>query len=315
MNALIAGAGYLWDEANQQVVVPGDPGGESCSGTYYESYGTWNAVGAGSSGYVVACDPASVYAIQKAAIPAYWQANYGRMVTSIDEAGSSTLGDPPYAWRFNVVVHSSDGHTDSFYFSVSKKSGDAVQPPLPAVPVTDEQLGQLIASQGSPDLWQWLLTDPTTGAPITTPSIKQQIWDIQKQQVQDAGGDPSTVTEPATSGDVSTLTSEDQKPSDWPDFCAWAKPVCDFFSHDEEPPLNDDEHPPLPVIDAQPQTWSSGLPSTATCPPPIVIELPAIFGSSLSISYQPFCDFALMIQPLVLAAAYLTAAFFLIRGV
>lgn len=75
------------------------------------------------------------------------------------------------------------------------------------------------------------------------------------------------------------------------------------------------EHPALPSSDVGWIDWSSGFGGTGSCPAPQNITLPGVFGGGvLQLSYEPFCDFASMIRPLLLAAAYLMAAFIVIRG-
>jgi len=51
-------------------------------------------------------------------------------------------------------------------------------------------------------------------------------------------------------------------------------------------------------------TPKSGITKTATCPAPKRINLS---GKDFDVSFQPFCDFATMINPLVIAFAWISA--------
>lgn len=63
-------------------------------------------------------------------------------------------------------------------------------------------------------------------------------------------------------------------------------------------------------------SWDSGLSSDASCPEPQSVPIAfAGFSTDLEFSYQGFCDFASVIRALVLAAAYMSAAFLVYRGV
>ena len=50
----------------------------------------------------------------------------------------------------------------------------------------------------------------------------------------------------------------------------------------------------------------------ASCPPP---EQFAIFGSSFSLSWEPVCDLASYVRPLVIAMGYVAAIFIMIRRI
>jgi len=76
---------------------------------------------------------------------------------------------------------------------------------------------------------------------------------------------------------------------------------------------------PLPEIPQVPDltdemdqlpSYSSGL-GSGSCPSPQNIS---VFSNNIDVSYQPFCDFAILINPLVLAAAWLMSAFIIVRS-
>ncbi|PRH83165.1 hypothetical protein C6N40_03095 [Arenimonas caeni] len=91
---------------------------------------------------------------------------------------------------------------------------------------------------------------------------------------------------------------------DFPNFCSWASVVCelaDWLRLDTE---GDDPDPEVPVIEPDTSvSWSSGF-SGGSCPAPVSVE---VMGADVDFSYQPLCDLAVYIKPIVLAAAALMA--------
>lgn len=84
--------------------------------------------------------------------------------------------------------------------------------------------------------------------------------------------------------------------------------VCDWF---EEPEL-DPTPIEVPTIESTPGDYDSGLPSSGGCPAGFTVNLGA-FGSP-TVSLQPLCDLASAIRPMVIAIAYLLAAFIVVGG-
>lgn len=84
--------------------------------------------------------------------------------------------------------------------------------------------------------------------------------------------------------------------------------VCDWF---EEPEL-DPTPIEVPTIESTPGDYDSGLPSSGGCPAGFTVNL-GVFGSP-TISLQPLCDLASAIRPMVIAIAYLLAAFIVVGG-
>lgn len=104
----------------------------------------------------------------------------------------------------------------------------------------------------------------------------------------------NTVTQPAESADA-----------DVPTDCEFMPTVCAFLDWFQEPASLDE--PDLPVVDHL-DGYSASIGSSAgVCPSPISVDLLA-FGT-VSVSYQPLCDFAAILRYLVLAGALLFAIY------
>lgn len=72
---------------------------------------------------------------------------------------------------------------------------------------------------------------------------------------------------------------------------------------------------PVQVIDPSSSSvdYDSGLSTSGSCPQPVSVTLP-LYSAEFEVSYQGFCDFASMIRSLVIAAAYMSSAFLVFRG-
>jgi len=114
-----------------------------------------------------------------------------------------------------------------------------------------------------------------------------------------ATANPLTVgqTEPV----AATAANSAAAPSTWPDFCVFAPTFCAWFGDEG----SDDVDLPEKEIAVTASGWTSGL-GSGTCPAPSTLTLSAWTGS---VTYQPYCDLAALIRPLVLLSAALYAAF------
>lgn len=121
------------------------------------------------------------------------------------------------------------------------------------------------------------------------------------------GNHTSTETTTETPGELPvTQPSPGGAAAEWPGFCEWASIVCEWIGWtQEEPPAE----PDLPqVIDDdfyQEKTIQFG---SKTCPPDYEINIPFI-NSTVAVPMQPLCDFAGIIYYMVMAAAYIIAAY------
>lgn len=136
-------------------------------------------------------------------------------------------------------------------------------------------------------------TTETTSIPTLTP---------QGQPVLNPDGSPKTTTTTGTTETTSTGTPKTPE-EDKGDLCALHPEIlaCQGLG---TPPTAET----LQNTDrGSPVTIDTGFgPSTASCPSPAAIN---VMGRSVEMSYQPYCDFASGIRPVVLALAFLAAAF------
>lgn len=114
-----------------------------------------------------------------------------------------------------------------------------------------------------------------------------------------------TVTE--TPGELPVTDGGGVPPAgEWPGFCDWASIVCDWIGWtQEEPPAE----PDLPqVIDDDFYEEKTIRFGSKSCPPDYEISVPFI-NSVVAVPMQPLCDFAGIIYYMVMAAAYIIAAY------
>lgn len=178
------------------------------------------------------------------------------------------------------------------------------------LPVTTPELQPVVAPLGNP------YTDPVTGehwrdmiriTPDPTPSSPLRVR-------LDPYREPLTTPDPTPENPNPTPQPDPTRPNEtlpemWPLFCEWAGPVCEFIDWFREP-FVEPEPVDVPALELdEPSFGSVGLPSTAGCPAPRVVSLGV---GTFQLSYDPFCQLADMIRPLVLVTSYLFAAFILL---
>lgn len=113
-----------------------------------------------------------------------------------------------------------------------------------------------------------------------------------------------TTTTTETPGDLPV--SEPSVSAEWPGFCDWASIVCDWIGWTQEEP---DAEPDLPeVMDDDFYQQKSIQFGSKTCPPDYEINI-AFLDTTVGVSMQPLCDFAGIIYYMVMAAAYIIAAY------
>jgi len=101
-------------------------------------------------------------------------------------------------------------------------------------------------------------------------------------------------------------TGDSPSASEWPGFCDWASIVCDWIDWTREEP---DAEPDLPeVMDDDFYEQKSIQFGAKTCPPDYEINI-AFLDTTVGVSMQPLCDFAAIIYYMVMAAAYIIAAY------
>ncbi|AXH76981.1 MAG: zonular occludens toxin [Inoviridae sp.] len=157
-------------------------------------------------------------------------------------------------------------------------------------------------------------TDPVTGDTVVTTTNTTTNISYGDQTITTTNTTTSTTYQNGqeTSTTVTTETPGELPVStggggagDWPGFCTWASVVCDFIDWVKEPFLEPD--PELPMLTDFESDEEFEFHLTAECPEPYTINL-TIFGP-VTFYWEPFCDLARFIKPLVLASASLFAAF------
>lgn len=155
-----------------------------------------------------------------------------------------------------------------------------------------------------------LLRDPVTNSPAKTQETANKAKEIEN--AQNVADDPAyTPTSPETVPEPTTDTPPVS--GTFPSFCAYAGIMCDFVNwmrKDDDPP----EPPDMPTTDlGSPIVFSSGL-GSGSCPQNKNVALTWL--DSQTFSYQPLCDVAVGIKPLVIASSGIFALLILggIRG-
>lgn len=172
--------------------------------------------------------------------------------------------------------------------------------------ILDTDLGQLVRSD--PSTVNSVLTDSQTGAVLLTPEIVSALNKLRRSLEDDLKASHAPDQQPSSGG-----ASPPRSGTAWPSFCSWASVVCDFIDW-----VRSDDFlkkplvpPDVPYVDKLPQakTWSSGL-GEGACPSPTTLPIEfSGYKTSVEISYQPFCDFAALMRPVVIVIATILAAY------
>ncbi len=120
--------------------------------------------------------------------------------------------------------------------------------------------------------------------------------------------------------DTSSQSDADNK-LEFPAFCDWAKPVCDYIDwvKDQYTLPEDLKDEPITVqemnIDFSDKATKSYISFSGQCPAPVSIPV-RFAGSStdMTLSYEPFCRFASLIKPAVILGAWLSGLLIIIGG-
>lgn len=152
-------------------------------------------------------------------------------------------------------------------------------------------------------------TDPVTGdTVVTTTQTTTHITygdttitttNTTTTNTYNNGTHTETTVTTETPGDLSVA-------SEWPGFCEWASVVCDWLEWTKEGPP---EEQPLPQVKDDDFRQQKNITFGAkSCPPDYQIDI-AFLNTSVAVPMQPLCDFAGIIYYMVMAAAYIFAAY------
>ena len=133
---------------------------------------------------------------------------------------------------------------------------------------------------------------------------------------KDTDNNPSSNPNPQTN----PKTEPKPKPKDegggfeLPPFCSWASKVCDFIDWFKDDDLPKNELPPIDIKDLpidQSAADKKYYDAKAQCPSPEKIAL--AFGT-IDFDYTNICNFFTKIAPFIMASAYLTGAFIVLKS-
>lgn len=292
---IVNGVGWAIDELQGQIQIPGTPQQPLGSGVWCWPIPNGNALCSSTVG------------------------SLGASMVNRNTDGSGQ-------WRYSSFngVQSQNASTATLIMAFANTSGQVLgtltptvifyaDPPANAVngnpytdatAVSDYDVGQLLKQH--PEIINAILIDPETGAPIRTQALVNAL-NALAAQLAAANGDPAP---PLVEADPDLGGEPTPSQTDWPGFCDWAGPVCDFIDWvkkpepaEEEPEVPWDETPPEAV------TWSSGL-GAGGCPAPVSFSV-TIAGLTVAPEFevQPICDFGEKVRPLVIALASLLGVF------
>lgn len=154
-------------------------------------------------------------------------------------------------------------------------------------------------------------------APVDNPGKEPGLKDVETQKVdrygpggEPAGSTTTVVTRPPSSPGVpptSTPVDCDLMPT----LCKWFDWTQDGWEDPEEPDLEGLRQ----VIDLREYEESVVIgPGLMACPEPLALYVPYL-DVEVGISYQPFCDLADLLNPLLIALAYFAGAVLLVRSI
>lgn len=287
LEQLIDGAGWAFDELQDQVKVPGTP---------KQDLGTTAYCTSGMTPEYCASAPGGLSTVVHLVNPAIF--------SQPCQTNGTSNGSVRYSCRrisdgamINVMIEALRTRPVTGW----PGSTVNVNPSTEDVPVSDIDLGERMRER--PDLINTLLTDPRTGTPVSTPEMQQMIDELKEEIRNREGFDPQ---DPTTLPDVNDDTETPNEGTEWPAFCTWASVVCEFIdwvrSDDEQY-----EKPEVPWDETEPEmeAWSSGI-GGGTCPAPVshTVTIGGMSGT-LAFSVQPICDAGVLLKPLVIAIASL----------
>lgn len=154
-------------------------------------------------------------------------------------------------------------------------------------------------------------------APVDNPGKEPGLKDVETQKTDryGPGGEPlgsttTVVTRPPASPGVPPTES----PVDcdlMPTLCKWFDWTQDGWEHPDEPDFEGLRQ----VIDLREYDESVVIgPGLMACPEPLALYVPYL-DVEVGISYQPFCDLADLLNPLLIALAYFGGAVLLVRSI
>lgn len=288
MMAAIEAAGWVIDELTGQVLTGPPPPSEVAPGDYY-----WkNTVNAA---YTFASGSASA-----AFIAQHYNAT---VVTAVLNCGAtSSNGVTPCYARIQLPSGSQINVGNNQYSNLTSSPIPLTGPHSQPQAVPDAQVGQVVAN--NPALAAQALRNPD-GSVNRNPDVMAAAQALA-QELAAANPSPDPTAEWDTGYQGGEPQPQSQTSLDFPNFCAWASKVCELadWLRDDQTEFDQDNEVPEISPDLS-VSWNSGF-SGGSCPAPMVVDA---MGTDVEFSYQPLCDAASYIRPIVLAGAALLCVF------
>lgn len=222
-------------------------------------------------------------------------------VTDADIDGAlADVSDPSFAADTAPVISEnvpgSFDYPDGFEFD----GPESIDLPGVITTSTDASTGSTTTTEILPSVQFEYGTEPWSITP-TDKTTKNTYKDGQKTQTEE-----SVSTEPQNNSNVSI-----QPKSEIPTDCAFMPTVCKFIDW-VKTPFNPEEPDFSQFIEDKDFTQEVNFSGNATCPPPTVI---ATSHGNFEFSWQPACDWAGLIKPLVILAALIGALYISVGAV
>lgn len=297
MTAAITAAGWAIDELTKQVMdgpKPEIPGPVPPGGVYYSYHSQYYSSAAAAEAAV------------KARMDYPGAPHTSHRYTGGDFANLKAVCQHHEAWSSgqHLSYEYFAEHVNETPFPAPYPWADAIPQPQP---VPDAALGELV--KDNPALWDQALRNPD-GSVNRNPDVMAAAQALAAELANEAGPQPDPTAEWDT-GQQGGDPQPGATAQEWPGFCAWASKVCEWIDWTQQEPIYADEDEyQLPIIDPleNAPTWQSGL-GNGVCPTPRVVET---FVGTISVPFDIFCQLAELLRGLVIAAAYLTAAYILL---
>lgn len=292
MTAAVTAAGWAIDELTGQVMdgpVPVPPGDVPPGGAYYKwGDNFYSSAGAATSAIISAMDyPGAPHTSHR------WPGGDDGNVKAVCHHHNAWGGDEHLAYSTFTE------HINETAFPQPYPWADVVTAPAP---VADEALGQLVASD--PALANAALHN-ADGSVNRNPDVMAAAQALAQQL---ASADPVEQPDPVGEWNTGQQGGPQNNPSptalEFPAFCSWASKMCELADYlldggDDVSPDDDQEIEEIPLV--LDQSWSSGF-SGGSCPVPVSVN---VLDAEVLFSYQPLCDLAGYIRPIMLSGTAL----------
>lgn len=153
----------------------------------------------------------------------------------------------------------------------------------------------------------------------------KKIYDYVNTPPSETDTETETTGETDTKIDTETKTDTDGSGSgeppkfEFPAFCDWAKPVCDWFEWTKEEPPEPEPPQPLPKptlsdLGVEDNRFEKRVEFGGSCPTGVFSFVALGVTYSYTIPYRHFCDLLVMLRPWLLAFTYLSTAYYVLSN-